>query len=133
MKFDVTDGTIQWQNKMVGDAFNKTSDGNPAGVLHYDSSSQHLVFMTKSDETTAGSASSVLIMWRVKADGSGLGQYGNYTYSAASEISISSQGDTGGSNANVSFSSATPTDYGSPDLNVSDVLFTSDRTNFRSS
>lgn len=133
VKFDVTDGTIQWQNKMVGDASNKTSDGNPAGVLHYDSSSQHLVFMTKSDETTAGSASSVLIMWRVKADGSGLGQYGNYTYSAASEISISSQGDTGGSNANVSFSSATPTDYGSPDLNVSDVLFTSDRTNFRSS
>lgn len=132
IKFDVTDGSIEWQNKMVGDSSNKTSDGNPEGVLRLDSSDGgHLVYLSKTDESVIGSTQNVLILWRVPSDGSGQGTYGNYTYSTSTNIAISSQGDTGGSNPNVSFSSAGPTDYGDPGVGVTSVDFNSSRTNFR--
>ena len=120
VKFNMTDGTIVWQNKMVGDVNNKLSSSEyNEGYLQKDTQG-YLVYLNTTNKTQLYANAHLLISFRLAEDGSGTGTFGNYTYSTSTDISLTSTTGPTGSNPAVAAGAAAPTDYGNPNVTVVD-------------
>ena len=120
VKFNMTDGTIVWQNKMVGDVNNKLSSSEyNEGYLQKDAQG-YLVYLNTTNKTQLYANAHILISFRLAEDGSGTGTFGNYTYSTSTDISLTSTTAPTGSNPAVAAGAAAPTDYGNPNVTVVD-------------
>ena len=111
IKFNALSGVVVWQNKFVG-CTGADEVGRNGTRINLQEDNGFLTISTISQYTQmSASVNNVMLLWRVPADGTGHGKYGNYQYTSSNFITLASQSAANGSNSNVSATAYTPTDY----------------------
>lgn len=113
-KFNMTTGAIIWQNKMQGDTNNKIASNTYNESYLRKDADGYLVYLNSTNKTELYGDAHVLISFRVPEDGTALGDYGNYEYSASTDVSLTTTDPPTGTNPAVYPSATGPTDYGDP-------------------